>query len=86
MKDLKEKNYVLGIDMGGTNTEFAVVNARGEIVDRDSIPTVGHRDIYDYVARLKSGVEALVKRSNTRGCLRGIGVGAQYRYPRLYRE
>ncbi len=62
--------------MGGTNTEFAVVNARGEIVDRDSIPTVGHRDIYDYVARLKSGVEALVKRSNTRGCLRGIGVGA----------
>lgn len=76
MKDLKEKNYVLGIDMGGTNTEFAVVNARGEIVDRDSIPTVGHRDIYDYVARLKSGVEALVKRSNTRGCLRGIGVGA----------
>lgn len=76
MKDLKEKNYVIGIDLGGTNTEFAVVNARGEIVDRDSIPTVGHSDIYEYISRLKIGVDALVKRTGTRGCLRAIGVGA----------
>lgn len=76
MKDNKEKDFVLGIDMGGTNTEFAVVNMRGEIVDRDSIPTVGHKDIYNYVAHLKIGVDALLKRTGTNGCIRAIGVGA----------
>lgn len=76
MKDNKEKDFVLGIDMGGTNTEFAVVNMRGEIVDRDSIPTVGHKDIYDYVSHLKIGVDALLKRAGTNGCIRAIGVCA----------
>lgn len=76
MKNIKEKDFVLGIDMGGTNTEFAVVNARGGIVDRDSIPTVGYKDIYQYVSCLKTGVDALVRRTGTRGCIRGIGVGA----------
>lgn len=76
IKDMKEKDFVLGIDMGGTNTEFAVVNARGEIIGRDSIPTVGHKDIYDYVSCLKGGVDALLERTGTYGCIRAIGVGA----------
>ncbi len=62
--------------MGGTNSEFAVVNARGEIVGRDSIPTAGHNDIYEYIARLKNGVDALLKRTDTQGRVRAIGVCA----------
>lgn len=76
IKDMKEKDFVLGIDMGGTNTEFAVVNARGEIIGRDSIPTVGHKDIYDFVSCLKGAVDALLERTGTNGCIRAIGVGA----------
>lgn len=72
----QEKDYVLGIDIGGTNTEFAVVNRRGDIVARGSIPTCGHKDFHDYVAKLKEGVVACVAEAGVTDNIRGIGVGA----------
>lgn len=71
-----DKDYVLGIDIGGTNTEFAVVNRRGDIVERGSIPTCGHKDFHDYVAKLKVGVDGCIEKAGVVGKLRGIGVGA----------
>ncbi|MDE6338378.1 MAG: ROK family protein [Muribaculaceae bacterium] len=71
-----EKDYVLGIDIGGTNTEFAIVNRRGEIVDRGKIPTTGHKDIYDYIATLKGAVLALIVNNGVDGEVKGVGVGA----------
>ena len=35
----KVKPYVIGVDLGGTNTVFGVVNARGEVVGENSIKT-----------------------------------------------
>ena len=37
-----EKPYVVGIDIGGTNTVFGVVDARGTILYSGSIKTVVH--------------------------------------------
>jgi len=72
---MTDRDYVIGIDMGGTNTEFAVVNARGDILGHNSIPTVGHRDIYGYISKLHDGIMEVVERTGTQGRIRGIGAG-----------
>ena len=72
---MNDKDFVIGIDLGGTNTEFAVVNARGDIMGRGTLPTRGHRDVSDYVDKLHSAVEDLLDRTGTRGRIRGIGAG-----------
>ena len=33
------KPYVIGIDMGGTNTAFGIVDARGTVIASNSIKT-----------------------------------------------
>lgn len=71
----EEKDYVIGIDMGGTNTEFAIVNARGDILGHNSIPTTGHADIREYIKKIYDGVMEIADRTGTRGHIRGIGAG-----------
>ena len=45
-----EKPYVVGIDIGGTNTVFGVVDARGTILYSGSIKTGKYVEIDDYVS------------------------------------
>lgn len=33
------KPYVIGMDMGGTNTVFGIVDARGQVIASDSVKT-----------------------------------------------
>ena len=40
-----EKPYVVGIDIGGTNTVFGVVDARGTILYSSSIKTGKYTDV-----------------------------------------
>ncbi len=42
-----EKPYVIGVDLGGTNTVFGVVDARGNVVVNASIKTATHTDTTD---------------------------------------
>ena len=46
------KPYVLGVDIGGTNTVFGIVDARGQVIASDSIKTRKHANFDDYVAEL----------------------------------
>ena len=43
------KPYVIGIDIGGTNTVFGIVDARGMVVASSSIKTQKHSNIDDYI-------------------------------------
>lgn len=47
-----EKPYVVGIDIGGTNSVFGVVDARGTILYSGSIKTGKFADVNDYIAEL----------------------------------
>ena len=47
------KPYVIGIDIGGTNTVFGIVDARGQVVAIDSVKTLKHADFDDYIAELR---------------------------------
>ena len=46
------KPYVIGIDMGGTNTVFGIVDARGVVIASSSIKTQKHSNIDDYINEL----------------------------------
>lgn len=46
------KPYVLGIDIGGTNTVFGIVDARGNVIASSSIKTQRHNDFYLYLDEL----------------------------------
>lgn len=39
-----EKPYVIGLDLGGTNSVFGIVDANGNVVAETSVKTKGHND------------------------------------------
>lgn len=70
------KPYVVGIDIGGTNTVFGIVDARGHVVAADSIKTKKHVVFDDYIAELHEGLSRLIKANDADGQIQGIGIGA----------
>ena len=70
------KPYVIGLDLGGTNSVFGIVDARGEIKATTAIKTGGYDDVNDYV---KAAVEALQPIIDTVGGIdkiKAMGIGA----------
>ena len=70
------KPYVIGIDMGGTNTAFGIVDARGNVIASDSIKTGKHSVFADYVDELHEAVTRLIENNDAEGKINGIGIGA----------
>ena len=70
------KPYVLGVDIGGTNTVFGIVDARGQVVASDSIKTLKHSTFEDYIEDLRSEISRLLKANDAEDKIQGIGIGA----------
>ena len=47
MTDNTLKPYVIGLDLGGTNSVFGIVDARGEIKATTAIKTGGYEKVED---------------------------------------
>jgi len=71
-----EKPYVIGIDIGGTNTMFGIVDARGTILDSGSIKTGDYPEIDGYVTALAEGLQGIIQQVGGKEMIKGIGVGA----------
>lgn len=68
--------YVIGLDMGGTNSIFGIVDQRGTIKSQTAIKTRAYPDVKDYV---KAAVEALQPSIDMVGGIqniKGMGIGA----------
>lgn len=72
----RNKEYVIAVDMGGTNTEFAIVDRTGEILGRSSIPTCGHTDLDGYIDALHQGAMQLARELGVEWRILAIGCGA----------
>lgn len=70
------KPYVLGVDIGGTNTVFGIVDARGQVVASDSIKTLKHTNFEDYIEDLHAEILRLLKANEAEEKIQGIGIGA----------
>ena len=70
------KPYVIGIDMGGTNTAFGIVDARGTVISSSSIKTRKHSNINDYIDELYIEISRLIEANDAQDKIQGIGIGA----------
>lgn len=71
-----EKPYVIGMDMGGTNTVFGVVDARGNVISKSAIKTGSHTDVNLYIQDLYDELIKLIDAAGGADKFKGIGVGA----------
>ena len=76
MNSNMEKPYVVGIDIGGTNTVFGIVDARGTIIATDSIKTGAYEQAENYVDEVCKKLLPLIVANGGVDKIKGIGVGA----------
>ena len=70
------KPYVVGIDIGGTNTVFGIVDARGTVLASASIKTQKHANITDYIDELYEALSKIIVTNDAVDKIAGIGIGA----------
>ena len=70
------KQVALGVDIGGTNTKFGLVNHRGEILEKGSIKTSEYETAEEFIDALYTKIQPLVKKHCNERNFDGIGVGA----------
>jgi len=62
--------------MGGTNTVFGIIDARGTVLASSSIKTARHSDVNDYIDELYIELTRLIEANNATDKIQGIGIGA----------
>jgi len=71
-----DKPYVIGMDMGGTNTVFGIVDARGNVLSKSAVKTGTHQDINLYIEDIYVELSKLIEDAGGISRIKGIGVGA----------
>ncbi len=71
-----EKSYVVGMDIGGTNTVFGIVDSRGNVLASDSIKTHSYDKIEEYVDAVCSKLTPLLDKVGGAEAIKGMGIGA----------
>lgn len=68
------QEYALGIDIGGTNTTFGLVDKRGNIIEKGHMATTGNT-VSQYIEALKNAVQPVIDKAGARH-IASVGVGA----------
>lgn len=68
--------YAIGIDIGGTNTKFGIVNHRGEILSTGEIETKKYNDIHCFIDQLYDVLQPSIHAVGGMEYIKGIGIGA----------
>ena len=71
-----EKPYVVGMDIGGTNTVFGVVDSRGNVLASDSVKTQQYTEVSEYVDAVCKKLLPLLQQFGGAEKIKGVGVGA----------
>ena len=72
-----EKNYSIGVDLGGTNIVSVIVNHRGKIVNNLKVPTLAERGKEATIKRIIETIhENIVQSTIALDDIMGIGIGA----------
>jgi glucokinase len=69
------KKVVAGVDIGGTNTRFGLVDEKGKVLSESNFSTTDYPKINDFVTALCAGIKKLTA-ANKEYRLMGIGIGA----------
>lgn len=70
------KPYVIGLDLGGTNSVFGIVDARGDIKATTSIKTQGYLTAEAYVEASVEALNLIIEQVGGLETIRAMGIGA----------
>jgi glucokinase len=73
---INQPEFAIGIDIGGTNTVFGIVDHRGDISYRGAISTRKHDNVPAYIDELYEALLPAIDQAGGLSAIRGIGVGA----------
>jgi len=71
-----KQQYAVGIDIGGTNTVFGIVDHRGDTLYRGAISSRKHTKIENYIDELCTALEPAIAQVGGIDSIKGIGIGA----------
>lgn len=71
-----EQKYVIGLDLGGTNSIFGIVNARGEIKAQTAIKTKSYPTIDEYIDASCEALQPIIDSVGGISRIKGMGIGA----------
>lgn len=71
-----DKQFVVGVDVGGQTSKIGVVDARGVVLTQSVIRTDSDKDPQVFINSLATAIKELIAKSGKDGLIRGIGVGA----------
>lgn len=70
------KPYVIGLDLGGTNSVFGIVDARGDIKATTAIKTGGYEKVEDYVKASVDALQPIIEEVGGIDKIKAMGIGA----------
>jgi glucokinase len=71
-----KKKLAIGIDIGGTNTDFGIVDKEGNCLSKYSIGTDKYDDVIPFLDELTKNLKQQIKELKGKYDIKGIGVGA----------
>jgi glucokinase len=66
----------IGIDIGGTNTKYGLVNHRGQIIEKGELKTDDYPTVESYIDALYTTLQPLIQSASKTKTIKGIGIGA----------
>ena len=76
MEQLILKPYVIGLDLGGTNSVFGIVDSRGEIKATTAIKTQAYDNVDDYVNASVEALQIIIDQVGGIDKIKAMGIGA----------
>ena len=73
---MENKPYVIGLDLGGTNSVFGIVNSEGSVVTSTSIRTKGQNDLDVYMDSACAALAPMIEQVGGIQNIKGMGIGA----------
>src|SRR5688500_462692 len=70
------KELTIGIDIGGTNTKYGIVDKEGHVVFQGSISTAEYEEFKDYFKGLSAAIRKAIEGLSGENKILGVGVGA----------
>ncbi len=70
------KPYVIGLDLGGTNSVFGIVDSRGDIKATTAIKTQGYDTVEDYVDASVKALQPIIEEVGGIEKIKAMGIGA----------
>ncbi len=73
---MKDSEYKIGIDIGGTNTSLGIVDNNGRCIKKKSFSTSANKSIEEFIAKLVSSIREISTISSREVRPAGIGIAA----------